>query len=92
MTDKLPAQTGQEWAARDAFNLFTKDGFGCFLKQAIRPQAIGYSLLHSPIGLAACMLGHDTGSYYKMTRAFVDGHWSAASPGSASPTTSRCTG
>ncbi len=40
---------------------------------ATRPQTIGYSLLDSPVGLAAWMLDHDTDSYYKISRAFVDG-------------------
>src|SRR5262249_10037990 len=34
---------------------------------------IGYSLLDSPVGLAAWMLDHDTDSYYKISRAFVGG-------------------
>ncbi|MCO8276873.1 epoxide hydrolase N-terminal domain-containing protein [Actinoplanes sp. TRM 88003] len=41
-------------------------------EQSIRPQTIGYSLLDSPIGLAAWMLDHDADSYYKMSKAFVD--------------------
>ena len=40
---------------------------------ATRPQTIGYALLDSPVGLAAWMLDHDTDSYYKISRAFVDG-------------------
>ena len=52
---------------------FTTDGFGYFLEQATRPQTIGYSLLDSPVALAAWMLDHDTDSYYKISRAFVDG-------------------
>ena len=40
---------------------------------ATRPQTIGYSLLDSPIGLASWMLDHDTDSYYKISRAFVEG-------------------
>ena len=52
---------------------FTTDGFGYFLEQSTRPQTIGYSLLDSPVGLAAWMLDHDTDSYYKISRAFVDG-------------------
>ena len=44
-----------------------------FLEQSTRPQTIGYSLLDSPVGLAAWMLDHDTDSYYKISRAFVDG-------------------
>ncbi|MFG1660484.1 epoxide hydrolase family protein [Micromonospora chersina] len=71
--DKLPAKTEQERAAHDALNTFTTDGFGYFLEQSTRPQTIGYSLLDSPVGLAAWMLDHDTDSYYKICRAFVDG-------------------
>ncbi|MGQ5259591.1 epoxide hydrolase family protein [Micromonospora sp. ZYX-F-536] len=71
--DKLPAGSEQERAAHDALNTFMKDGFGYFLEQSTRPQTVGYSLLDSPVGLAAWMLDHDTDSYYKMSRAFVDG-------------------
>ena len=39
---------------------------------ATRPQTIGYALLDSPVALAAWMLDHDTDSYYKIARAFVD--------------------
>jgi pimeloyl-ACP methyl ester carboxylesterase len=73
LKDKLPAQSEQERAALDAVNTFTMDGFGYFLEQSTRPQTIGYSLLDSPIGLAAWLLDHDTDSYYKISRAFVDG-------------------
>jgi hypothetical protein len=69
----LPKETEQERAALDALNTFTTDGFGYFLEQSTRPQTIGYSLLDSPVGLAAWMLDHDTDSYYKISRAFVDG-------------------
>jgi hypothetical protein len=48
------------------------DGFAIVLEQSTRPQTIGYSLLDSPVGLAAWMLDHDTDSYYKISRAFVD--------------------
>ncbi|MFC8617662.1 epoxide hydrolase family protein [Micromonospora purpureochromogenes] len=71
--DQLPAESEQERAALDALNTFTMDGFGYFLEQSTRPQTIGYSLLDSPVGLAAWMLDHDTDSYYKISRAFVDG-------------------
>ncbi len=52
---------------------FSTNGFGYFLEQATRPQTIGYALLDSPVALAAWMLDHDTDSYYKVSRAFVDG-------------------
>src|SRR5262245_7189392 len=73
LKDVLPAESEQERAAHDALNAFTTDGFGYFLEQTTRPQTIGYSLLDSPIGLAAWMLDHDTDSYQKMSRAFVEG-------------------
>jgi len=69
----LPAESEQERAAHKALEAFTTDGFGYFLEQTTRPQTIGYSLLDSPVGLAAWMLDHDTDSYYKIARTFVDG-------------------
>jgi pimeloyl-ACP methyl ester carboxylesterase len=37
------------------------------------PQTIGYSLLDSPVGLAAWMLDHDADSYAKISHAFLGG-------------------
>lgn len=71
--DQLPAESDEELAARDALNTFTSDGFGYFLEQSTRPETIGYALLDSPVALASWMLDHDTDSYYKMSRALVDG-------------------
>jgi pimeloyl-ACP methyl ester carboxylesterase len=71
IVDHLPAESEQERAARNAVATFRTSGFGYFLEQSTRPQTIGYSLLDSPVGLAAWMLDHDTDSYYKMSRAFV---------------------
>jgi pimeloyl-ACP methyl ester carboxylesterase len=68
-----PAESEQERAALDAINTLTTSGFGYFLEQSTRPQTIGYALLDSPVALAAWMLDHDTDSYYKISRAFVDG-------------------
>jgi hypothetical protein len=59
--------------AHKALATFRASGFGYFLEQSTRPQTIGYSLLDSPVGLAAWLLDHDTDSYYKISRAFVDG-------------------
>ena len=59
--------------ARRRSKTFRTSGFGYFLEQATRPQTIGYALLDSPVALAAWMLDHDTDSYYKISRAFVDG-------------------
>jgi pimeloyl-ACP methyl ester carboxylesterase len=68
-----PAETKEERAAADALAEFKQSGFGYFLEQATRPQTIGYALLDSPVALAGWMLDHDTDSYYKIARAFVDG-------------------
>ena len=73
IVDHLPKESPDERAALEALTTFTTDGFGYFQEQLTRPQTIGYSLLDSPIGLAAWMLDHDTDSYYKIARAFVDG-------------------
>jgi pimeloyl-ACP methyl ester carboxylesterase len=73
LEDQLPAESEQERATLEAVKAFTTDGFGYFLEQSTRPQTIGYALLDSPIGLAAWLLDHDTDSYYKISRAFVDG-------------------
>ena len=60
-------------AAQKAVATFRASGFGYFLEQSTRPQTIGYSLLDSPLGLAGWLLDHDTDSYYKISRAFVEG-------------------
>jgi pimeloyl-ACP methyl ester carboxylesterase len=73
VADQLPAESEQERAALDAFATFRTSGFGYFLEMATRPQTIGYALLDSPVALAAWMLDHDTDSYYKISRAFVEG-------------------
>jgi pimeloyl-ACP methyl ester carboxylesterase len=68
-----PTDTEEERAAAAQLATFRQSGFGYFLEQATRPQTIGYALLDSPVALAAWMLDHDTDSYYKISRAFVDG-------------------
>ena len=73
LKDQLPAESEQERAAHDAVNTATTDGGGYFLEQSTRPQTIGYALLNSPVALGAWLLDHDTDSYYKISRAFVDG-------------------
>ncbi len=67
-----PGDTEEERAALDAIATFTTSGFGYFLEQSTRPQTIGYALLDSPVALAAWMLDHDTDSYQKISRAFLD--------------------
>jgi pimeloyl-ACP methyl ester carboxylesterase len=69
----LPAETEAERAATAAIATFRASGYGYFLEMATRPQTIGYGLLDSPVALAAWMLDHDTDSYEKISRAFVDG-------------------
>jgi pimeloyl-ACP methyl ester carboxylesterase len=69
----MPTDTDQERATAEQIAVFRATGFGYFLEQATRPQTIGYALLDSPVALAAWMLDHDTDSYYKISRAFVDG-------------------
>jgi pimeloyl-ACP methyl ester carboxylesterase len=68
-----PAETEKERAAIEQTKTFRESGYGYFLEQATRPQTIGYALLDSPVALAAWMLDHDTDSYEKISRAFVDG-------------------
>jgi pimeloyl-ACP methyl ester carboxylesterase len=70
--DHLPKESEQERAAAKAFATFRADGFGYFLEMATRPQTVGYALLDSPVALAAWLLDHDTDSYYKISRAFVE--------------------
>ncbi|MGF7237155.1 MAG: epoxide hydrolase family protein [Frankia sp.] len=68
----LPAESPAERAALAAITTFNTSGRGYFLEQATRPQTIGYALLDSPVALAAWMLDHDTDSYEKISRAFLD--------------------
>jgi pimeloyl-ACP methyl ester carboxylesterase len=68
-----PVDSDKERAALDAITTFNTSGNGYFIEQATRPQTIGYALVDSPIALAAWMLDHDTDSYEKISRAFVDG-------------------
>ena len=65
--------TAEEQAALDQLAAFHATGTGYFVEQATRPQTIGYATLDSPIALAAWMIDHDTDSYQKIARAFVDG-------------------
>jgi pimeloyl-ACP methyl ester carboxylesterase len=45
---------------------------GYIAEMGEHPQTIGYSLLDSPVGLAAWMLDHDADSYEKFSHAFLD--------------------
>jgi pimeloyl-ACP methyl ester carboxylesterase len=46
---------------------------GYIAEMGEHPQTIGYSLLDSPVGLAAWMLDHDADSYEKISRAVLGG-------------------
>jgi pimeloyl-ACP methyl ester carboxylesterase len=70
---QFPTDTEEERAAAAALAMFQASGSAYFLEMATRPQTIGYALLDSPVALAAWMCDHDTDSYYKISRAFVDG-------------------
>ena len=67
-----PTESDEERAAQAQLDTFRTSGFGYFLEMATRPQTIGYALLDSPLALAAWLLDHDTDSYEKIARAFVD--------------------
>jgi pimeloyl-ACP methyl ester carboxylesterase len=68
-----PEDSDEERAAVEAIASVKRTGFGYFLEQTTRPQTIGYALLDSPVALASWMLDHDTDSYSKISRAFLDG-------------------
>jgi pimeloyl-ACP methyl ester carboxylesterase len=70
--EALPKEAEDEQAAAAALGAFRSTGSGYFIEQATRPQTIGFALLDSPVALAAWMLDHDTDSYYKISRAFVE--------------------
>jgi pimeloyl-ACP methyl ester carboxylesterase len=69
---QFPKDTEEERSAAAAIATFQADGFAYFLEMATRPQTIGYAQLDSPAAMAAWMCDHDTDSYYKISRAFVD--------------------
>src|SRR5215217_115116 len=70
---QLPTDTDEERSAAAAIATFQASGSAYFLEMATRPQTIGYALLDSPVAMAAWMCDHDTDSYEKISRAFVDG-------------------
>ena len=68
----VPANiTEEERATLAAFGTQFRKGY--VAEQGQSPQAIGYALADSPVGLAAWMLDHDADSYEKISRAFVGG-------------------
>ena len=73
LSGPMPTDTDEERAAAAQIATFRQSGNGYFVEMATRPQTIGYALLDSPVAMAAWMIDHDTDSYYKISRAFVDG-------------------
>jgi pimeloyl-ACP methyl ester carboxylesterase len=67
-----PTESEPERAAQAQLDTFRTSGFGYFLEMATRAQTIDYALLDSPVAMAAWLLDHDTDSYDKISRAFVD--------------------
>jgi pimeloyl-ACP methyl ester carboxylesterase len=63
--------TQEERAAFEPFKAQLRKGY--IVEQGQTPQTVGYSLTDSPVGLAAWILDHDTDSYEKIARAFLDG-------------------
>ena len=63
--------TDNERAAFAAFRAQFMKGY--IAEQGQSPQTIGCALTDTPAGLAAWMLDHDTDSYLKISRAFVEG-------------------
>ena len=63
--------TQEERAAFEPFKAQLRKGY--IVEQGQTPQTIGYSLGDSPVGLASWILDHDTNSYEKISRAFLDG-------------------
>jgi len=67
----VPELTEEERTAFDAYRAQFMKGY--IAEQGQTPQTIGYSLTDSPVGLAAWILDHDTDSYEKISRAFLQG-------------------
>jgi pimeloyl-ACP methyl ester carboxylesterase len=60
------AELARYWAAE-------YDWRACEARLNALTQTVGYALQASPVALAAWMLDHDTDSYDKISRAFLDG-------------------
>jgi pimeloyl-ACP methyl ester carboxylesterase len=61
----------KEQAALDAVSGVFMRGY--IAEMGEHPQTIGYAMAESPVGMAAWMLDHDSDSYEKISRAFLDG-------------------
>jgi pimeloyl-ACP methyl ester carboxylesterase len=68
-----PAPAGLSDAEKRAYGqiAFATYHRGYGVIQGTRPQTIGYSLADTPVGLAAWLLDHDTGTYEHLARLFA---------------------
>ncbi len=67
----VASRAEKEHAALDAVTALFMRGY--IAEMNTRPQTLGSGLADTPVGLAAWMLDHDTDSYQKISRAFLDG-------------------
>ena len=88
----MPTDTDEERAAAEALATFGQSGNGYFVEMATRPADDRLRPARFPVALAAWMADHDTDSYYKISRAFVDGEPVGNLTRDHISTTSRCTG
>ena len=73
-----PGLSADERHAWDQLDFFYKKGLGYAIEMSNRPQTL-YSLMDSPVGLAAWMIDHDARSEELITRAF-DGNNEGLTP------------
>jgi pimeloyl-ACP methyl ester carboxylesterase len=67
----VASRADKEQAALDQLAALFKRGYLAEMNE--HPQTIGYALQDTPLGMAAWMLDHDPDSYWKISRAFIDG-------------------
>ena len=77
-----PAPAGLSDAEKRAYGqvAFATYHRGYGVIQGTRPQTIGYSLADTPVGLAAWLLDHDTGTYEHLARLFAGQPYGAITP------------
>ena len=92
IVDHLPAKSEQERAAHAALATFTTDGFGYFLEQSPgRRRSATPCWIHPSGSRPGCSTTTRTATTRSPARSSTASPW-AISPGTASSTTSRCTG
>jgi len=77
-----PAPAGLSDAEKRAYGqvAFATYHRGYGVIQGTRPQTIGYSLADTPVGLAAWLMDHDTGTYEHLARLFAGQPYGAITP------------